>query len=300
MTLISIDNLSFSYKNQDERVLNSISLGIPNGAILGLIGKNGAGKTTLLQLISGVLRPDSGMIQFSGESDSGNKIAYVPERPLYYKNFSLKEYLNYLNKISAKPKSQDRIEEVIRFVHLDQAKDKELKNFSKGMLQRVGLAQALLNDSQLFILDEPMSGLDLVGQDKIRKIITGIHKQGKTIIISSHNLYEIERLCTQMAILDDGNLKTVDKKEMVANREYKLSIEIDKNSLEEIIPVHIQKGITFRQGEIFFSAEDDQLYFKIIQHLNQNRIKINGLEKNNPSFERFVLRHFTDGRGKDE
>jgi len=182
------------------------------GKTVGFIGPNGAGKTTTLHILLGFLAPDSGKATLLGE-DAGNarsreKIGYLSEHPECYKYMTGREYLNMTAKLFHIPRTarQARIEQLLEDVELSTHADKRIATYSRGMLQRIGLAQALINDPELLILDEPTNGLDPFGRLKIRKLIEQLKKQGKTIFFSSHELSEIETVCDEIIMIANGRI----------------------------------------------------------------------------------------------
>ena len=200
--------------NQKVASLNKLSLTIYKGETFGLLGPNGAGKTTLLKILLGIVRPSSGkaMILSKPLGNQGVKqsLGYLPENAYFYNYLTAKEFLHFNADLFQIPASvvKKRIPELLDLVGLGQktARTKQLRQYSKGMLQRVGMAQALINDPELVFLDEPMSGLDPTGRYQIREIILSLKEQGKTIFFNSHVLGDVEKICDRIAILDQGEL----------------------------------------------------------------------------------------------
>jgi ABC-2 type transport system ATP-binding protein len=200
--------------NQKITSLKNCSLEVYQGETFGLLGPNGAGKTTLLKTLLGIVRFSEGKAKLLGQpiGDRATKqrIGYLPENPYFYDYLTAWEFLSYIGGIFQLPKTrcQQRIRELLDLVGLDQktAKKKQLRQYSKGMLQRVGMAQALINDPELVFLDEPMSGLDPLGRFQVREIILSLKAQGKTIFFNSHVLSDVEQICDRIAILARGEL----------------------------------------------------------------------------------------------
>jgi ABC-2 type transport system ATP-binding protein len=211
--------LSKSYRtgfwmNKKVNSLNSVSLTVYEGETFGLLGQNGAGKTTLLKTLLGIVRPTSGRATILGEALGDRaikqRIGYLPENPYFYDYLTGWEILNYTGDLFGIERSQQqkRIPGLLDLVGLAQsaAKKKQLRQYSKGMLQRIGMAQALINDPDLVFLDEPMSGLDPLGRYQIREIILLLKSQGKTIFFNSHVLSDVEKICDRVALLARGEL----------------------------------------------------------------------------------------------
>ena len=200
--------------NQKIVSLKNCSLEVYSGETFGLLGPNGAGKTTLLKTLLGIVRASSGRAKLLGEPIGERaikqRIGYLPENPYFYDYLTAWEFLQYIGGIFQIPSSlcKQRIKELFDLVGLDQktAKKKQLRQYSKGMLQRVGMAQALINDPELVFLDEPMSGLDPLGRYQVREIILSLKAQGKTIFFNSHVLSDVEMICDRIAILARGEL----------------------------------------------------------------------------------------------
>lgn len=194
--------------------LKNCTLQIFEGETFGLLGPNGAGKTTLLKTLLGIIRPTSGrglvLGKPMGDRTAKQRIGYLPENPYFYDFLTGWEMLSFTAGLFSIPRSvqQKRIPELLDLVGLAQnaAKKKQLRHYSKGMMQRVGMAQALINDPDLVFLDEPMSGLDPLGRYQIREIILSLKQQGKTIFFNSHILADVEMICDRVAILGQGEI----------------------------------------------------------------------------------------------
>ncbi|HMC26358.1 MAG TPA: ABC transporter ATP-binding protein [Verrucomicrobiae bacterium] len=217
--VLRIENLRVEYKSREAKratkvAVQALNLSIFAGEVFGFLGPNGAGKTTTMNVLLGFVPPTSGNAFIFGSSVrdpiARQRIGYLPELIYYYKFLSAEEILRFYAKIFQIPKKQiePRIDSVLKLVELQDARKRPIKTYSKGMQQRVGLAQALINDPDLLILDEPTSGLDPIGRMKVREIIQRLKQQGKTVFFSSHELGEVETVCDRVAILSAGELKT--------------------------------------------------------------------------------------------
>jgi ABC-2 type transport system ATP-binding protein len=187
--------------------LDRLSLRVPEGSVFGLLGPNGAGKTTFLRLAMGFAFPDAGEIDRTGLSPA--QIGYLPERAFYPPRFTVGDYLGTIGKLSGLQGDllQATVDRLLHQVNLDQVSRRRLGACSRGMLQRMGLAQALLGDPQLLLLDEPANGLDPAGQRFMREQILALHQSGRTVLLSSHHLDEVTRVCTHIAVLNKGRLE---------------------------------------------------------------------------------------------
>lgn len=218
-TIVETYQLRKSYRtgfwlNQKVETLKGCTLRIHQGETFGLLGQNGAGKTTLLKILLGITRPSSGsgtlLGQGLGDRRVKQRVGYLPENPYFYDYLTGWEFLQYaagLFQIPAEVQRR-RIPELLEMVGLAQssARKKQLRQYSKGMLQRVGMAQALINDPEVVFLDEPMSGLDPLGRYQVRELIQSLKAQGKTIFFNSHVLSDVEMICDRVAILARGEI----------------------------------------------------------------------------------------------
>jgi ABC-2 type transport system ATP-binding protein len=192
--------------------LQDLDLEVRTGEIFGYVGPNGSGKTTTLKLLVGLLKPDRGDARLLGEPLASRawryRAGYLPEHPYLYDYLTAAEYLEYAGRLFGIPRARrrEKTRELLALVGLERSADVPLRRFSKGMVQRVGLAQALVNDPQLVILDEPMSGLDPIGRRLVREIILGLRRAGRTVFFSTHILSDAETLCDRVGVLRAGRL----------------------------------------------------------------------------------------------
>jgi ABC-2 type transport system ATP-binding protein len=212
--IIQIDQLRVEYGGAERKVaLRGLTLAVNAGEVFGYLGPNGAGKTTTMNVLLGFANATSGTAQLFGvdvrQPIARQRIGYLPELTYYYKFLTAEEILRFYAKIFgiAKNEIESRIDAVLKLVELDHARKRQIKTYSKGMQQRVGLAQALINNPDLLILDEPTSGLDPIGRMQVRGIIQRLKGEGKTVFFSSHELGEVETVCDRVAILAGGELK---------------------------------------------------------------------------------------------
>lgn len=215
MDEIIITNLSKSYGEKKKvHVVTDISLTIKKGSVFGFIGPNGAGKTSTIKMLVGLSQPTSGTITIGGGSPNDmevhQKMGFMPETPLFYQYLTGEEFLDFIATLFKLHNKQEKIAHVLREVNLTHAKDKRIRTYSKGMLQRLGLAQAMINDPEILFLDEPLDGLDPLGRAEIKKIILGLRKENKTIFINTHILGDVAEICDMVGIIDNGRLLKVD------------------------------------------------------------------------------------------
>jgi len=203
---------SFSLGLKRRKVLHELSVEIKEGEVFGFLGPNGAGKSTAIKLLLGFIRPDSGIIKIkncvAGNDKYLDHIGYLPETPCFYENLTAREILSFSGKASGMKghEIKEKSDEILKRLNLLHAAKSQIKTFSKGMKQRLGLAVAILHDPEIFIFDEPMSGLDPMGRHLITDVILELRQRGKTVFFSSHILSDVEKLCDRISILNEGNL----------------------------------------------------------------------------------------------
>jgi len=218
MPIVEINNLTKDYdvgfwRKRKVRVLDGLSVNVEQGEIFGFLGANGAGKTTTLKLLMRLIFPTAGSARILGRDIADvrmhQQIGYLPENPYFYDYLTAREFLEYCGELFGLEKSTRaaKAKDLLYRVHLDEKRwDTQLRKFSKGMLQRVGLAQAIVNDPEIVFLDEPMSGLDPIGRREVRDLISELRHEGRTVFMCSHILSDIEVLCDRVAILKKGKL----------------------------------------------------------------------------------------------
>jgi ABC-2 type transport system ATP-binding protein len=203
------------WRKRPKRALQPLRLTVEEGEIFGFLGPNGAGKTTTLKLLMGLVFPTAGSARILGrewtDPDVKAQIGFLPEQPYFYDYLTAHELLDYYGQLSGVPAKdrKRRIEEVLSRVGLTDVNGVHLRKFSKGMLQRVGIAQAILHDPKVVFFDEPMSGLDPMGRREVRDLMEQLKKEGKTVFFSTHILSDAEALCDRVAIIHKGELRGV-------------------------------------------------------------------------------------------
>ena len=192
--------------------VDQVSLDVRRGEVFGFLGPNGAGKTTTLKMLMGLIYPTSGQARIFGHAvgdpAAKAKLGFLPESPYFYDYLTSREFLNFYGHLFGLwgGSLNRRVDELLDLVGMTHARDLQLRKFSKGMLQRVGIAQALINDPKLVVLDEPMSGLDPIGRKEVRDLIFRLKESGKTVMFSSHILHDAELLCDRVAMIMKGRL----------------------------------------------------------------------------------------------
>lgn len=275
--VIETRNLSKVYRDfwgrQKVRALKALDLEIHEGEIFGLLGPNGSGKTTTIKLILGLLFPTEGEVLVLGRDatdvSKNERIGYLPEESYLYRFLNADETLDFYGRLFDMPASvrRKRSAELIDLVGLSGAKRRQLKEYSKGMTRRIGLAQALINDPELILLDEPTSGLDPIGTREIKDLIIKLKRQGKTIVMCSHLLADVQDVCDRIAILHNGELKELGRVDTLLKirdeTEFRVS-GLSKEAIEEI-----QSVIVRHQGKILNMDSPtttlEELFLKIVR-----------------------------------
>lgn len=247
---LRIDNLHKSFKTgfllQKKKILNGISFQVEPGEIFGYLGPNGAGKTTTLKCILGLIFPEKGDIKLFDlphlSLKAKERIGFLPENPYFYDYLTASEFLRFYSQLFVMPEidKEKNIEDLLQLVDMKKAKNLQLRKFSKGMLQRIGLAQALINNPDLVLLDEPLGGLDPVGRKEIRDILVRLREEGKTVFLSSHILQDIEMICDRVAIIVNGE---------IVNQGYLSDLISEKILFTEIILSGLDKSDLVELGE---------------------------------------------------
>jgi len=218
MVVVEIENLTkdFSigfWRKRPIRALDELCLQVHQGEIFGFLGPNGAGKSTTIKLLMHLLHPTSGRARILGEPvdkvSMHQRIGYLPENPYFYDYLTPAELLTYIGRLFGIRRSDlpQKVDMLLESVGLAESRNLQLRKFSKGMVQRIGIAQALINDPEIVFLDEPMSGLDPLGRMDVRRIILSLKSRGVTVFFSSHVLPDVEALCDRIAILNKGKLQ---------------------------------------------------------------------------------------------
>ncbi len=296
-------NLGKTYKtgfwlNQKVISLQNCSLTVASGETFGLLGPNGAGKTTLLKTLLGIVRPTEGKAKLLGhpigQRSVKERIGYLPENPYFYDYLTAWEFLEFAAGIFSLPNhiSTRRIKELLDLVGLAEqtARKKQMRRYSKGMLQRVGLAQALINDPELVFLDEPMSGLDPLGRYQVREIILSLKKQGKTIFFNSHVLTDVEQICDRIAILARGEILCIGSLEELLGRSDVYQVIVQGGLEEQLKPwlANLTRQDNYWHGHLIGEAPE------FILALTSMKAKLISLNFARASLEEFFIRQLKE------
>lgn len=292
--VIHIEHLSFGYSSR-ELIIKDLNLNVQEGAIYGFLGANGAGKTTTLKMILSLINSYDGNISVFGKNIKSEypqflkQIGSLIENPSFYGHLSATDNLKIWSKYYQA--DQNRIPEVLEMLDLSNASNKKTEHFSTGMKQRLGLATALLHDPQLLILDEPTNGLDPMGIIELRKVLKRLKQEGKTIVLSSHILSEVEKMVTHLGILKEGAIVfegSIDELHARRDSNIELSLEVDDSKVAiDFIDARIKKVVS--GNTIIVQVDNKEQIPQLINKLNDQGIKIYEVKRSNQSLESMFL-----------
>lgn len=270
--VLKIQELHKSFKTgfflKKKKILSGISLSVGQGEIFGFLGPNGAGKTTTIKCVLGLLHPEKGNIEIFGISHlalkAKERIGFLPENPYFYDYLTASEFLHFFSQLFLikKKEAKKKIKGLLQLVGLENEANIQLRKYSRGMQQRIGLAQALLNDPSLVLLDEPLGGLDPLGRKELRDIIVRLKEEGKTVFLSSHILQDVEMICDRVAIIVNGE---------IINQGALHELVSEKIIFTEIVFSGIEDKEVEGLGE-YFSRGRERTLLKVLKEENVEKI----------------------------
>ena len=300
MTAIQIKGLSKTYKTgfwfkpKVTHALNGLTLDVYEKEAFGLLGLNGAGKTTAIKIILGFLAPSAGSVQILGgkisEREVRNQIGYLSELPYFSRQHTGRELLEYFGALHGFSGStlHHRVDEVLELVRMTKASQEKVSGYSKGMLQRIGIGQALIGKPKLLICDEPMSGLDPVGYKEMRDIFIDLKKTGTTLFLNTHIMDEVERICDRIGILHGGQLREVASVSDILQASVHVDywVDVDSQDASKLAGIPFQKSIAEKGGvQITGSSLSETLNL-----LNQRQVKTKGIRPLSSVMEAYFLK----------
>jgi ABC-2 type transport system ATP-binding protein len=301
MSVIRAENLTKTYRTgfwmRPVEALRGVSFEVAAGEIFGFIGPNGAGKTTSIKLLTGLIQPSGGQAWIKGlpatDPDSRRKLGFLPEGTFFHEYLTAREFLHFHGALLGVPRNlrDERIPRLLERVGLTYAADRQIRRYSKGMRQRAGLAQALIGDPDVVILDEPMSGLDPIGRKEVRDLILGLRDEGKTVFFTSHILQDAEMICDQVAIILGGRVVQQGYLDDLLGQEAS-GVEIVAEGLSEALFEEL-RGMASRavvQGPRFlFDLDDEALADKVVARIREGGARLRSLVPRRRSLEDLLL-----------
>ena len=306
--VIKTENLTkvfkVGFKGRNLSALTSLNLEVRKGEIFGFLGPNGAGKTTTIKILMGLIYPTKGkawiMDRELGDVEIKSHIGFLPEQPYFYDYLTSNEFLEFYGQLFGLERKElkTRIKPLLALVGLEKAADIQLRKFSKGMLQRIGIAQALINHPELIVLDEPMSGLDPVGRKDIRDIILRLKEEGKTIFFSSHIIPDVEMICDRVGILMNGELVNVGRLNDIIDAKIKY-IEIITSGIEREALFHlpdIEVSVYDAWNHVSIRVRDENKLDRVLEIIKDGRGKIISVIPQRETLEEHFIKKIGEGR----
>lgn len=295
MNILEISHLTKSFGTNN--VINDLSFSVPEHSIFGFIGQNGSGKTTTMKMVLGLLQADSGEIFVNeekvifGQNNTNKYIGYLPDVPEFYDFMSPGEYLSMCGQITGMRSEEIRKKsaELLELVGLENA-NKRIHGFSRGMKQRLGIAQALFNSPKLLICDEPTSALDPIGRKEILDILYSVRKQ-TTVLFSTHILSDVERICDHIAVLNEGRIALEGTLEEIKKirRGDRIKIEFSKSKDADAFLKNYTNAERIDAAKLLLTEKGENDMAELMKYLSQNNLSIQCLERLDPTLEDLFL-----------
>ena len=309
--VISVVRLSKVYRSgfrmKRVQALADVSLEIERGEVFGFLGPNGAGKTTLIKILMGLSEPTSGTALVFGrpprDATAKARLGFLPESPYFYDHLTAREFLDLAARLSAVPKSEatGRVTGLLRLLRMERAADAQMRGFSRGMLQRMGIAQALVADPELVILDEPMGGLDPIGRKEFRDIIIDLRERGKTVFFSTHILSDVEMICDRVGIVIEGRMVEVGRLSEILTGDID-SIEVTvkgvtgktQKALERVSQRSIKSG-----DELLLTIRNEEDVDRVLAICREmGGIRVVGIAPHRRTLEDYFMAHVANAGGR--
>lgn len=285
-TVLKIVNLHKTFKvgfiPKKREVLKGISFSVEAGEIFGYLGPNGAGKTTTLKCVLGLIFPDQGQVEIFGHPhlslQAKERLGYSPEQPYFYDYLTAAEFLGFCAGLFELKKEikEEKIARLLQLVGLERAANLQLRKFSRGMLQRIGLAQALINDPELVFLDEPLGGLDPIGRKELRDVILQLKQEGKTIFLCSHILQDIEMICDRVAILVGGHVLSQGKLgDLISEKILYTEVTLSGLAISDL--AGLAQPVSFHRDRVMLKVFDEENVDRLVALVHDKKGKIHSL-----------------------
>jgi ABC-2 type transport system ATP-binding protein len=301
MTVIRAENLQKTYRTgfwmRPVEALRGVSFEVAAGEIFGFIGPNGAGKTTTIKILTGLMRASGGQAWIQGlaaaDPESRRKLGFLPEGTFFHEYLTAREFLHFHGALLGVPRElrQERIPKLLARVGLTHAADRQIRRYSKGMRQRAGLAQTLIGDPEIVILDEPMSGLDPIGRKEVRDLVLSLRDEGKTVFFTSHILQDAEMICDQVAIILGGRIAQQGYLDDLLGREL-TGVEIVAEGLSEPLFEELRAmaaRAVVQGGRFLFELDDESSADKVVGRLRESGARLRSLVPRRRSLEDLLV-----------
>ncbi len=311
-SVISISGLSKTYRSgfrmKRVQALVDLDLEVEKGEVFGFLGPNGAGKTSLIKILMGLARPTSGDARVFGkptrDAQVKARIGFLPESPYFYEYLTASEFLRFAAQLSGAPVvgADGRVKRLLKLVRMEHAADIQMRAFSRGMLQRIGIAQALISDPELVILDEPMGGLDPVGRKEFRDVIARLKEKGTTVFFSTHILSDVEMICDRVGIIIDGRLVSIGRLDEILTEDVE-SIDVSVTGITGKFRKVLERVArqTIRSGDALLltvrSEEDVDKVMAILREAGGGA-RITALTPRRKTLEDYFMTHIREAGGK--
>lgn len=305
MSVLKTENLTKVYKRgwkEAKTALDSLSIEVHEGEVFGFLGPNGAGKTTTIKILLRLLTPTAGSAQILGQdlrnAPTRLRVGYMPENPYFYRFLSGEELLHFYGKLCHFPVGmrRERSRELLNLVGLEHAAHVRVGEYSKGMVQRVGLAQALLNEPELILMDEPMSGLDPIGRAEMQEVIKRLRQAGKTVFFCSHILSDVEELCERIAILHRGRMVVAGKvNQLLESEERRIFARVSGVSLPPPLEARVLRRETVGE-ELHLFLADTAAADDLVRHVAASGGRLLSLESRRMNLEEFFMKKIAEAQ----
>ncbi|EJL45905.1 ABC-type multidrug transport system, ATPase component [Brevibacillus sp. CF112] len=295
-----IETLQLSKRFGDRTVVDQVSLSVRGGEIFGFLGRNGAGKSTFINMLTGIIRPSSGRIRMFGHDvqteDWKRRIGVLPDYSTFYDSLSAADHLRYFARVKKVGLTHEDCMRILDAVELGEHAARKAKTFSFGMKKKLGIAQAMVGDPEILFLDEPTSGVDVESALHIQELLLRLHQQGKTIFMTSHNLHEVEKICTRIAIMKSGKIASEGSlTELQAAQQAWRQVQVRHSafSAEEQAALRafvesLSRNIRWGEGRFQLQVDEEQKVAALVCALVQARVDIYGVNVDVPSLEKYI------------
>lgn len=299
--MIAIETKQLKKSYGELQIVKGIDLIVEQGEIFGFLGRNGAGKSTFINMLTGIIQPSSGTFSLLGVSGPNNQVkkrlGVMPDYSTFYGSLTALEHLKFLSALSGKPASKDRCLEVLQLVGLESHVNKKAGKFSFGMKKKLGIALAIIHDPELIFLDEPTSGLDAESLIHIHQLIDTLHKKGKTIFMTSHNLDEVEKICTKIAIMKEGQIvKVGTMDELRSFYQSTITVKIKHSTIPKSKQVTLHQwlmmagsNLEMQDSYLIIDVDHEKQIAEIIRAFNQYKVDIFQVKVKEPSLEEIFM-----------